>query len=1755
MLLNSISASNAFPNEQILIELNDLTPSLSNSRVGIHFVDSYYNYSDNKLKWDNFPLITSEGSAIPFPTAYLDIPGDFPLTYTVSGFSDHLDLVFLGGASAISVYPSRPHPTIKKIANNQIAISASFIPLTAFNEIVDTDTFRRYSSTSSLSSLPTGTISLVGAYKTAIKESFIATTVRTSTTSNSRTIQFPLTPRRRRHTAGTGFQNLSERIIRESMLAQMVFSSPELDVRQNIENDIDFIPDGVPYYLYWDDTQTIHPNAQSNRLFSPQISYVNGDGSITLLDNQIKPGFTDRSAWATKTPPIGDAFIRVFQKNPSPATFSEEMFISFHPRLYRRNEFIFFDETDDGDPVQSFYPLSSTSLYCPRGSDITVWYETSAYTTNSEISNTVNGDVFTFTSVHPPYLNGYMFNITIPDEGSQRAFTVNYHPEYNIIGDEVSAIGFETLMVDNYYQSQFSIDPNHNGLITRFIDDYSDISLSAIDRNNNIAYRSSQWFPTSSTVWFENSGMARNYSLTFETSSIYDSRYKTTDIPMILNRNKASVFVTQRNIQRDFVDVVGSISQSNSDNLTFEWDVFPPENIIIRTIDGGIVPLNTPIGDDKLEVRIENLGVDNTRITLKCLEFDISASTTWIPPNNIWTSSRLTLLGDIPDTKLINVGSLSAMFIRNGMFYRVPTTANIKWEDVSITSRNSVTFFSSSGQQIIELAPYPAVNSNTLINATFTTQNAPITINNVNFRINCYVYNNQYNYQAGSTFSLKRYPETTNLFTLISSTENSTILSSEQYTSIVYLNPTTVSLTANTVNFNIDDENIFWDINGTPLTGSTVSFNVDSINDEVCVGLSAFSAMPFGSSNRFNFSDNICFYFLPDIIPFQYTAFPQYNYLPNNELSFDNYESNFIALSSYSACHTENVFLSAPDNFDEYEWSIGKNSVNTVSPTAIIPISISDVIGGNNINVKAYNKYFPKDNPITVYNSSSADNFNFKSFPPIDISLNVSNTWVNMRDVSSRDLITTISADVLDLSAGFFNITLSSENYIFSTPIEVYSNETSLNWRFTYGDENIFQIPENSSNIFNLFLEGTAWGFIDGFDFCAEPTLITSNIISLTAFDGPDLSIWTPINTININDIVYITNTTHDSFINPFISFDFDNGYEIQSGSHSTIFSAMYDSLGTFSISMTGYRTNGEIIINKWDDFFIINESDIYDNNINRQISSEITLPFQYDDLKIKPNSWQFDTTLNTTFDKLNRNINFLNESLFIINDNLPNYTISNFGKYRGNEYWRYNLDSNVLEKRNNQYKDIVFSDEFILLLNNNNIEIRAYDSKWSLLSIIDRVTPLEFFKNISRISYQNSQLLILDSGKNNIYVGKLNTDYTFNLTHYWGGVGSKNSRTKLNNPIDMFVNQNHIYIIDTDSSNIKVYNKHLNWMNSIEFEIGIKPIAISGKNNIIYVLDDKGDINTFENMVHQSSFQATIGTRIAFDDSTNFIYICSKNKIAVYSKNGAFVNDIIMTDNINNVIVYKNETYNLLNDHIIKHSNFLKYNNITTLNTFSNNDTSYKVHRDEPISSFIINDSLDKLKDKLETLANSITGQFVKIKNIQDEFLYSKIIPSTLELNCPKSKLGVNEVVSFDTINREIYNTQQCINAAKNFINGLTMYPTNSSHFWTWEYHKIIINQRPNINKTPLSWEELTIENPTYSAITWNSIGDSTGFENSFPVGWTWQDLEKGCVNALKWEEMEDGRIRAYTWDELENIKNFSDPFLSFDNCSLHIK
>lgn len=1741
MVLSALSALSAFPNESILISVEN-TPLHIDGRLGINFIDGYYNYGNLKFKWNNYPLTyVDEETDLPAqlnPTfERVNMPNVFPIVYTVSGYTDYLHLDFQAGESTINVYPTRPYPIITYDSTTKVLyISAGLLPLTAFNSDVTVEEFRKKHVGVPLSPLPSS-ITFNGAYKSTSVFGKSVFSYNNPLFNTVATAMIPLTNKRKIKTGvpSANWSRYSEKIIPSSLNVQLSVAGTSFSATGDVEDY------NTKYNTYWD------------RTVNPTDTYGSGTHKDLLLSTDIyyprdDTGELEKLYITSNTDPT-NGYINFKAFGTTYTDFLQQLYI----------------EPKDTSPVSP-----KSAFYFPVNTDVNVWFETSAWHVNDvgAVSSTSFGSNYFAISARPNDVPIWGYGASFSYAG-QNAFTVNFIPSAGIVASDLSSVSIAFRMVDNFYQTSLPIaSPNYTVSSMFTITNMSDVSgLSAVNTTTNVAcLENSNRMDSSATFKFINSlsgDKAAFYRLNLitsmdwqETAGIRQSYFQQ-PISFALNPDKSIITLNQSNKTNNSVDIQGLVSPDYDESQNVQWSVFPPENVVIINLeDNSIIPLNQNIPGGSLNVRIQNLGVDDTVITLYVPQYNRSGSTTWTAPTDIWANVDLRILGNVDDYDPVNTGTISAFFVRNNFKYRVPTNANILWDYTVSDPDATLSLYTTNNSDIIKNTTYPSTNIYSLIKGDFKSATTVSNPKNIDFRVNCSVFSPAYTYDARKTFLLREYPDNNSIFIDISSSQWPDIVSSEDYVSIVYTNSATVNLFADVDLLNISASAVSWSDGTSIFTGSSVSFNITAF--DTCISISALDVFPStGGFGKYNFYDTVCFYILSTIVPLDYISFPKNNYLPNVELNFGNYTSEYIVMSSYSACHTEYVYFSTYEGFDEYHWSVGDDKTITLTNTALVPVTPSSTISP--INVSAFNTYFPSNNPSSVYNTVSSNGNIFKqsltarSFPATTLTLSLDNNLVDMRQIGDQIVNFNASFSTIDLSASPFQLVLSSTQGVARQNISLFDNNVDFSDVFDYGAFDAFQIEENSLYSFNVFLEGTANKTINGFDFCSEAQTLTSNILTLTAFDGPDLNIWTATNVLSVNQNAVIKNTTFNTPLNPFTAFSFSDGNgNISTNLSFSDFSASYP-IGntTYNVSLSGYRSNGNVLTATWVNYFILEEGDEYDALVTRNTSSEITLPYNLDDITISPNSWQFSETLNDSFNRIKGNINYLNANCFLIDNNLPKFDISTYGQYKGVNTWRYDIDLSDLNQSISgvRYDDLILYKDYVILINNSVIEIRRNDNDLTLLNTITTITDVEQIKTPTRIQLLGDRLIILDEGANNVYVCTLDeSDYSLTLTHYWGGTGAKNSRTKLNNPTDLVVINNAIYIADNDSDNVKVYNKFLNWTNNIQI---VSPLALTGYNNVLFVLTSQGRVHKFVDLIEVDSFEvSTSGTNITYDIDQSKIYIIYNDRIEVFSPNGIFINNIQNIPNfgIRNATIQERELYVLSDNVIVKMYDPLYYTKITTLTDSENTSTSYRIHPNEPISSFVINDSISKLYEMLYTLNVSLTSQILKSYDNNDNFLYSTLSASTFESECDVPSLGINELVSYETVNREIWKLHDCVISTQNFINGKKYYPSLPP-VWTWIYHRVNQNQRPNLNKTPLSWEELSSANPTYSSITWENVRFATGYENNFPLGWRWADLYSTCLNATTWDEMERGDPKDYTWQELESPIIQEQPFL-FDSC-----
>ena len=1750
MLYKSLSSISNYPNEKLLISYNPVNPPLVNSRVGVRF--KYFYYGDDErfnLTNSEYPSITA---SIPdttlnrnyilssynngvllsakTPTNFLTVNDFTPFYWTVNNTSEYLDYNLRGGLSAVTVFPSHPFPKITKISNNVLNVSCGLVAASGFDGQITISDFKKFVKNSNFSSLST-------------------VTVVTSSAQNHKVKNFAC--------------------------------------KQNfvLGNSINY-----KQHIYFN---SIGSNIYDNsfRITVPVVTSTKDSDPVYYL-NFVSSDFSDKNNDSVTNGYITLSCLRSEDLESAGISFPYTYDFPYN-RIH---------------PVLGEVYIHFRQLLVKKGFDITVNFRTSASDVASNVVSCYHiGSNHVGISANQNFGELYMYDYTLyrPDN-TRDALTISFEPSSRIVSSVSSAFNMQTVITDNYNQNTYTYS-NSSVLLKRFIETVGDGKLLAKD-SNNIWYNSNEWMPFSANmIMFNKDNIANKYSFRIEMGN--DNRVLRNDsnnsFQILLNKEKAVVspIITQNGSSSATILAI-SLPYSEA-SFGMKWDVFPPENVVLTKTDGTVIDRNV-FYDDLFQIKALNLGVDRTKITFYSSEFETSASTYWFPPTGVATECQLQLKGESNDFDETGNINMSALWLRNGFSYRTPLDANIVWNETANDPRGKLTF-KTSGQNQFELTEgsvYAGDYSYSTLNCSVSTQKAFSDPKTLVFDVNCNVFGSNYNFVTNNTFLYRQYPYNDFLSIAALTSVGSQLLNSDVRKHYILKNPATISLSAYYPNLIALPSNMFWTISShnkpvSSFSGESSSFYFNALSS--IVSLNVLSAKPFsGNFGYYDFYDTITFFNLSSIQPLNYVAFPENKYDPVERIAdfvsnygicgtnWDDVAFNVYTksdgMSSYKSCHTENFYFSATPGFDTYIWKTGTKTTTTTNNKVVIPLSYSDVSANNNVYLSAFNSVFIQSDPVTIYNSVSSNNSNvykqpitFLDFPTPTATISIDNATVNTEKYGDLPTLTCLlDSKNTDVQNYNFNIILSSADFIQSLP---YTNTAdSFSKLLKIGKENSdFVINKNSFNQCKIYLSGNVQINIDGFDFCPETKTISSNIVNLTAFDGPSLDLYCENNFASSGEIVrFINNSNKNFFSNPYIKYDyfmFDAGEGATITTTSSSITAVYSSEGTKSPTMTGFLSNSAVNIYTWNKMVFVKDSiEQYDDSITREFYEQIELPYSLVECKIKPNDFQFSTNVNKALEKLKTNFEFLSSSCYINNLNFPKAFGGFLATKFGNFQWH--TDETTENINHDVFKNLKSGqiiDGKLLVVNDNKIEIYSINQTPELLYSSNRISDGEVMENPVRCYYIDNRLYILDSGKQLIFICDFDVNQPENikLTHYWGGFGSREDKTKLNNPCDFCLDSyKNLYIVDKDSFIIKVYNKNLNWIRNMKFSSFSetnKPTAIScdGENLLIttengnsFICDTNGTITTY--------FDFNKNTKAFFNNNQDgTIYIVQSNIIKKYSLNKTYINEQSFSQPVNDIIFDGTQCFAVCQNYIYKFIDCIQIDSI-----LNNNDAlsgfswdSIFINEKEFVTSYIYNDSFKKIKDNITILNNRIENKLIleygNGKTVSNQTISSY---SPNQLSSLSIEIGLNEPVLYDTINKSIENLYTNLLQLKTNVDvGLDFPNINNNIRWIWKYHFINSIQKPNVDKSPITWEEMNSNNIIFSTLlssasSWCSIRYNLGNNNHSEICFSYSYTRSGSYLPFKWSDMEEASdrcnfIRSYKWEELEENCCKTPDFI-FEDC-----
>ena len=1253
--------------------------------------------------------------------------------------------------------------------------------------------------------------------------------------------------------------------------------------------------------------------------------------------------------------------------------------------------------------------------------------------------------------------------------------------------------------------------------------------------------------------------------------------------------------VTYECVNSNFASYGPSVSVGGTEpGVSIGWNGFwkvltiPPPTTTTK-----FIPTNTLIPAGPLNVYVDRLGVDRTTLTLYSQEYDVSGAVTWYPPlTGIWQNVGLTLTtdirtlqGNVYDMNYINHVPISAWCVYNQLNYRVPLDAHISWKETLHNPKGIFHLQDWNRVNLTENVIHPAAYQNSHIVPTFSTIKSHNDPNLIPFNVDCNISQKYYNMTTDKLFNFRQFPDCN--FSIILSADNGVYINSKNFVNTVFPATADIVLIADiaALNWQITSlgstdisavssipSNILWTINNVNYSGLSVAMPLVS---SICASVTAFGATPiFGNFKAYNFEEDMCVFLLTGIQPFDYISFPQYAYDPQIELNVNNYSVSSSGLTSYNVpCYTNSIVFSAAPGFDQYVFEV-TNGPSLTSDSSLFYYPIDNnalsVLSASPINIKAFNQYFGPEDYLTIYNVASADDssiykqlLRFEDLPPFNatLSANADRFFINR------------TLDYVDFEIEHNPFEIVSIDYDLmvndgSRTYPVHLNDKSYITRFTSDPTRVLSIKENTDTSFTFWASGTVLKKLANSTMCPIAENFLTNSINISAFDYPSLDIYVNKNLLSSGELVHITTNFPQSRY--YYAYRLDDGLgNLYSFTNNTTITARYLSAGTYSPSVTSFNRLYAPSSKKYTDLLIVKDSfESYNPGLFREIPDNITLPFN--DIAINADDWQFASTFNNQVNKVFADFNTLNNNHTIVNPTFPKYNVSWYGERRGIIKWRFDT-SYQTEYQNytlKNIKDLAFFGDNYVLLADNKVTFQNDDIHLSEIFEVDRIPNAELFTNPTRMIVKDNRLFLLDNTLKQVFVFTIDSsNSTVVFTHYWGGVGKRDSRTRLNNPTDFKMDSTgNLYVVDKDSGNIKIYNKYLNWTSSItlsDYAISSLPVAIDFFQDKIYILTDNQTIIILDNNHNLLNILTNIqGTGFIIPDNNSYkIITFDGNTLYFYYLNGTYLGNQSLTNvtTINSIKVKNQELYIVCDGIIIKAIDYLTTSSVLTPNyTLSSwNVSACQIVADEMISDVTFNNSFQKIYNNICNFKNDINYKFVYNTDALGNFISQDILPiNTNEVPTLTSLqlLGVNEVVNWETINRNFGIIEDNIKALRGMLDVRFVCVTASNIIWTWDYHRISGPQFTSKYKNPYTWKELTnahsVINPDVSGITWGNISFvQPGIDNQFPICWVWEQMCCQCIHPVTWDDTLPGTRFTKSWSDLEN-NCCQQPYQLFDNC-----
>jgi hypothetical protein len=1324
---------------------------------------------------------------------------------------------------------------------------------------------------------------------------------------------------------------------------------------------------------------------------------------------------------------------------------------------------------------------------------------------------------FTIVEDYPIYL--YDIDLQYSSDAGVNYFyacSIGFNAYADIVNNYSSEISVYPKFQDYYKSAVVDVNGTHSKWrLYSAVDVYD---LSAID-GDGLPYNINSWIDgdNSPIRLNTNDDSFQNYSMVLEISST-NGLIKSHNVEFYTNT--ANLFLTLSALHEfenkvDYGFTIDSGIEFDPDSLIY-FDIFPNLNgTTLSRVDGTPILLNTGYGyQDVARLSALNVGIGTTTISLTSdfipgLEgaYAITSSL----PLSVY-DLKFSITRD-PACDMADVFDAYAYFEKdnNGIKYVPPVDGKLCW---NITSPQSFTLTAINREdtQIFLNSCVPSIH-NDLLKLKFRVGPPGIVARggDVTFNLSFEGLDGVDASASPKTIKIQNIPTPTVYDSFFNVLSGGSVLCNSKTTTNYPLVTGVYEL-----EFEIDDlpfayseDNVRWIIDGVETIGDASITQIISATDSdtICAELFITDVTLAGWTSPFCFTDKICFNFVGNN-SVDFIAFPKNRYSGATKTiqDFTNF-SNSYGNTAYNCGHTEIFYLSAEPGYDQYDWQVGNSRTSSQTNTTTLGVRgvINDVNTLQTIYVSAYDYTISTNIPFIGFSDNShplkEDVLFYDYFGYENISSITKDTF-NLNDYSTIPFLLNLNFAQLTASpvsivpGSNVTICLSGSSGSSYLEIPITGNSTTKLFNFSTNSSDFFKIRPNSFNTLNVCISANlALRIKDALDFSIRPFDTNLLCIPITAYNGPFLSISTESNCVSSGQYVLFKNTTPTFLGFEYSDFTFDdgNGNIMSADTTSEWLTGFYNESGTYTPKLSGIL-NGNLTIKQFKNFIIADcgtGCQEYDSSMTRTFPDDLRFPYDLKNI-LKANERLTHWSINDALTKAYENFQYLIDNSKAYSIDVPTLVVNTI-EYEG-------IGSGLLswKKRDSLYFSIA-TNNTIKITNVENLydESLDYDSRIDIVKNDNVLTEGELLQTPSSMDVgpNGDYYIIVDSKTKSVYV--FDFDKTKNkskLKTYWGGPGSRSSRTKFNSPNGVIIGPDEsVYISDSKSYIIKKYNKNYNWIknifhkdwtinNSIIISMDVdldNNLYVLCNDKIIYVFSESGDFSKKFSIIETGK----VFVNKAFP---GICYVINGKNIIKYTTDGIKINKWIRPE-FDSAIIDIEQTGGLLT--------ILTTNKVYTIFDCVKVDylrdetldlnfwpySSLEMHKDEFINDWNYNDSFFKLFQNLNMFQKTIINKFVTYVDPDDS---SRIIHSFVPITSDEfilcdselSPIGVNEFVSYEVLNRSFTQLQKCMDSLLTTIKSRprTVEDCGGPCF-TWKKLTTGNSIQPNIcESNPMSWVEL---------------------------------------------------------------------------------